>query len=109
MDIKVLGRTVSIDVVSSKTLKTLSGDDNNLGFFDGTRIYLLATLNKDQKKRILTHEIIHAFLHISGLTNLLDEKLEEAICDSIENLVDSDYQGVLCQLTSSNAKTANKQ
>ena len=35
---------------------------------------------------VLLHEITHAILTITGVAELLDEKLEEAICVSMENL-----------------------
>lgn len=39
-------------------------------------------------KTSLVHEMVHAVLEISGLTNLFDLSVEEAICRSMENLVD---------------------
>lgn len=40
----------------------------------------------------LQHELIHAAFYVSGLSELLDDKLEEAICSCLENILFGVYR-----------------
>lgn len=60
----------------------------------GTRVMgcyqdMAITLNTNRKahwnKRVLFHEVLHAVLAISGITNLLSTNTEEAIVECLEN------------------------
>lgn len=82
----LLGRKIPVNLVSRITLTAISEDEDTLGFFDGDAIYVLKTLHPEKQKRVITHEIVHAILSISGLSNLLEDSLEEAICDAMETL-----------------------
>lgn len=59
------------------------------GYFDEMQsaIYVNSDLKLEMYERVLTHEITHAVLSISGLSELLKSNLEEAICTSMENLI----------------------
>lgn len=86
MNISLLGRQVAVLTVSAESLSRITNDSNSIGYFDGKSIYLLNTLEGETKNRVLTHEVVHAILNISGLSNLLEDNLEEAICDAMESL-----------------------
>lgn len=82
----ILGRIIPIKVLSKRSLELLAEDKDAQGYWDGDAIYILDGLSEAKTKRIITHEIAHAVLAISGLSNLLDNNLEEAICDAFETL-----------------------
>ena len=42
------------------------------------------TIPLDQQQKVLAHELTHAALRISGLNELIDDKIEEAICVLME-------------------------
>jgi len=41
------------------------------------------TLEEDIKKSVFYHELVHAVLSITGISNMLQETIEEAVCDAI--------------------------
>lgn len=86
--IKVLGREIKVEYCSQTRLSLLADDADALGFFDGETIFIKQSLSEKPKKRILMHEKIHAILAISGLSNMLDSDMEEAICDAMETLAE---------------------
>jgi len=86
MIINVLGREVEIEYCSHARITALSEDPASIGYFDGNKIYIKDTLVGDQRQRVLKHELVHAVLAFSGLTNLLADELEEAIADAMEGL-----------------------
>lgn len=59
------------------------------GYFDEVKsvIYIDNTLEQHIYDRILMHELTHAILSITGICNLLTSKLEESICDAMENFI----------------------
>lgn len=85
-----MGKQFKIKPISLKKLKKIASDiDTVWGYFDemADTIYIAKALKGTKYERVLLHEITHAVLSITGLSNLLKSKLEEAICDSMENLV----------------------
>lgn len=59
------------------------------GYFDemSSNIYVNSDLAPEMYERVLVHEISHAVLSVTGISNLLKSRLEEAICTAMENLV----------------------
>lgn len=89
MKIQILGRDIEIFYVSSKRLNELSEtskDECCLGFFNGTAIYVDKDLDKEVEHRVLFHEICHVILSISGLSLVLKDDLEEAVCTVMESM-----------------------
>lgn len=86
MELRVLGRNVTVRFISDRELAQMTNDTDVLGLFYKDVIYLSTSLTQEQARRILFHEIAHAFLNISGLTNVLKHKHEEAICSAFEGL-----------------------
>jgi hypothetical protein len=84
--IKILGRDINVVAVPDRDLQIMCESEACLGLFKDDTIYLASSLQGAVKMRVLKHEMIHAALTISGLANLLEEKLEEAIADCLENL-----------------------
>lgn len=91
-EIVILGQRFSIKVVTKETLKNKTGDHvtESYGAMELVPrvIYLNRELRGDQLKRILIHEIIHAYIGLAGLTEFTNNKTEEALCCVLENLVD---------------------
>lgn len=81
--ITVLGREIQIVEVETVDLK----DPDTLAEWrpEKDTIELTVDLEPSLRERCLKHEKFHAMLDISGLTNLLDPKLEEALCNLVEN------------------------
>lgn len=77
--IMVLGNRVSIKVV-----KSLPDDDFGQFQYGQNRI-LIKESNPEHMYRILHHEYMHALLVYSGLSDLLDDKMEEALCSLAEH------------------------
>ena len=86
MTVSILGNDIEVYYVSQLDLTKRTKDKDSLGFWDGEAIYVLETLSEHRKKRIFTHEVIHAIFSLTGLTKMMEEKLEEAICDALECL-----------------------
>lgn len=84
--INILGRDLRIIDIPNIDLDKMAGIEDCWGLFKGDSIYLATSLTGEQRKRVLIHELTHAVLAISGLTNLIEDKLEEAICDAMESL-----------------------
>jgi len=87
MDITLLGRKIPVEYCSQLRLDVLTSSQGALGYFDGDMIYILQSMPEDKQERVLRHEKAHAILSITGLTNLLEDNLEEAICDAMEGLI----------------------
>lgn len=79
-NVKILGQTISIKV------KDLESDHGQFVFDDKT-IYLSSNPeHANDQWATLLHEMIHACLTISGVSEVLAPGVEEAICRSLENL-----------------------
>lgn len=48
-------------------------------------VYIHSGLDTECFRRVLLHELAHATFSFSGLTHLLQDSKEEAICDVLEN------------------------
>jgi hypothetical protein len=90
-----MGRKVEICSVSKRELlerkqEFAEADEEVWGWFSPIecRIYIYSGLEQEAYKRVLLHEITHAMYAISGLTNMVEEELEEAACDLNENLIE---------------------
>mgnify|MGYP003502571304 CR=1 FL=1 len=91
-EITILGRRMSIKHVTKPELKEIYPDpaEEILGWFSPSEncIYLWSGLEKDSYRRVLLHEITHAYMAVSGLSNLLSDEQEEAISDLFESFVE---------------------
>lgn len=91
-EILLLGRRIRICPVSKSQLAELSDDDDTdlLGFYCSkeSAIYIYSGLDGELFKRVLIHEITHALINISGLSELLKKKQEESICNLMEAYLD---------------------
>lgn len=92
----VLGREIKISLVSQEELVKMSRqvEPDNTGSLtawfdpDEDTIYIWSGLPPETFKRTLLHEIFHSMLSISGITKILEDKQEEAICVLAENLLE---------------------
>lgn len=64
-------------------------DEHGLYYHDARKIVINPT--KEEPLASLLHESIHAVLTISGLAEVLDDKLEEAVCRAVELLAPNIY------------------
>jgi len=75
--IKINNITVSVDFVENTEFDYILGS-----FYQKTdRIVVLKSLNSDQKKMVLIHELTHAFVWCYGLYN--SKITEESMCDFV--------------------------
>lgn len=88
--IKLLGRDINVIMIPDADLSRMNDMEECLGMYKDDIIYLASSLTGVNKKRILKHEIVHAILSITGLTNLIEDNLEEAIADAMENFPNAD-------------------
>lgn len=87
-EVCVLGRKVHIKQVSKNDLKEMA-DDEVLGYFDPSEdtIYMSKSLSSDVFQRVLLHELLHATLNISGLSEIVSSEQEEALATVMESWV----------------------
>lgn len=52
---------------------------------DEHQIELCADLKEDAFERVLLHETMHGILYVSGITEILDERTEEAVVLALEH------------------------
>lgn len=86
-----MGKKFAIKYVPHKELERFVDKDEEIyGYFDEVPgiIYIDNSLDKAVQDRILIHELVHATLSVSGISNLLKSNMEEAICDVMENWID---------------------
>lgn len=85
MRIKILGKP--IEVVRVKKGKKNKGE---YGCFHDIqeKIEVRSDLTGRPFKRTLMHEIWHAYMDTSGVSQVLDEKQEEMLCHLAENFID---------------------
>lgn len=91
LEIPVLGRKISVRFVSDKELNRLANDTDCVGLYDGNAetIYLSSSITHEHSRRVLLHELTHAVLNITGLSMLLEDKQEEAVCTAFEGFLES--------------------
>lgn len=92
-EVTVLGQRFQVKYVTKDTIKyKVDGAHGDLyyGHMDPvTRcIYINRDLRGDQLKRVILHEMAHAYLRLAGLNEFMQYKLEEAICTILENQLD---------------------
>lgn len=87
--LKILGRNIPVNYLSPLEINAVAKDDDILGYYCGTAqaIYINNTLEGKRLEETLIHEIVHAILNFSGLTQMMPEGLEEAVCNAMEGLV----------------------
>lgn len=56
---------------------------------DARRIQVAWSPSRPRMLQYLLHEIVHAHLKISGIANQIDPRLEETLCDCLENLLET--------------------
>jgi Zn-dependent peptidase ImmA (M78 family) len=88
MEINILGRKICVRYVSDRELNQITKDTDCLGYFDNNTIFLSSSLSMEHSKRVLLHELAHAVMAITGLTNVIQNEQEEAICDAFESLLE---------------------
>lgn len=56
-----------------------------VGYFDvhKRQMYVHTDLMPDERRRVFWHELVHLILNDCGLVDLLDEKMEEALCNGL--------------------------
>jgi hypothetical protein len=87
-EVAILGRRCPI--MWDATLKADPGEEVPWGEYD--RHECRISIDKkvtdvEYRLRTLVHEMVHAGLDVSGLTEILDEKIEEALCIAMEQVV----------------------
>lgn len=91
-EVTVLGRRIPVKHVTKLELKEIYPDPEEeiLGWFSPSEncIYLWSGQTKESYRRVLCHEIAHAYMAVSGISNLLSNKQEEAISDLFESFVE---------------------
>lgn len=88
METKILGRTIQIRFVNDRELSALAEDTDVLGLYTEGKISLSSSMDEERAKSVLMHEVAHAVLGLSGLSQLLDKNMEEAICTAFETYID---------------------
>jgi hypothetical protein len=86
--VKVLGREIAIKFIDQATLDKEAEDVDVKGLYHNETIYLSDRLSGETLKRVFLHELVHSALGVSGVTNLLGKRREEAVCDLLECLSD---------------------
>ena len=64
-------------------------EEHGLYYHDSRKILINPT--KEEPLASLLHESIHAALAIGGLSEILDDKLEEAVCRAVEMIAPNIY------------------
>lgn len=77
----ILGKCI---VIERKPLK----DEHGYYLHDSRKIVLDTGLKGPLVWSVLLHEIIHAYLGVSGVSEILTLEQEEAICRAVENMAD---------------------
>lgn len=85
-------RPRTVNVLGQKfRIKYLHPDDmddcHGQMLLNSREIIIDNTLPLDEMKRTLIHEVTHAILGISGVSEKLDPRVEEAICVAMESAV----------------------
>lgn len=103
--VTLFGRKITICIVSESKLRKVSEskpDETVYGYYEdiSRTVYLNETLQPEQLRTVLLHELMHAILSIGGVSNILSEKVEESICNATEAFIDlfndSNFLGFIC-------------
>lgn len=78
--VNVFGKDIPIEYKAIE----LNDDDKPFGLYKLEKIIIDEKLKDDELRDTILHEMIHACLDISGLTELLSDEQEEAICCNLE-------------------------
>lgn len=81
-EVKILGIPFKIKIVD---------DLEDYGETNGPEnvIKLNKKFSRDKMESTLLHELVHAALYVSGLSQVLDDKMEEGIAICVENALNS--------------------
>jgi hypothetical protein len=84
---------ITIGGVPFKVTYPAKMEENQVGESDAMErtIKIKANQKGDEFERTLLHEVVHAAMGISGISELFDEKIEEAIVICLENSLHSLY------------------
>lgn len=88
LQIKILGRPIEVTYTSKAAIEMLANEPDALGFFDGSTIFIRQSLNEQERARVFLHEAFHVMLMVGGLSSVLEELAEEAVCTLAENFAD---------------------
>lgn len=80
--IELLGQQWTVRVVGSAEM---CDDTQGECHFERREILISNSLDGPHRDSVLLHECLHAILSISGLSEVLGERLEEAVITSVEN------------------------
>ena len=88
-EVTILGQKIKI---IRQSLSSLSKDEDSTtyGYYSCTQraIYIAEELEGDAFRRVLLHELMHAFLGVGGLSATMDKHaLEEGVCDLAESFI----------------------
>lgn len=93
--LKILGQFVGVKAVDQNELDSHFSDEEKKdstynGYYDeiNRKIYILDSLDNEVYRRILLHEVAHAYLRMGGMQEVLEHSHEEMICTLAENLVE---------------------
>ena len=85
--VMVMGRRVRIKIVPHSVINSdPSSTNDEWGEFQPMTATILISQKLPERQRglVLAHELQHAIISFSGLSNLLSDELEEAVCDASE-------------------------
>lgn len=83
MKIELMGVELDVRLVSPEQLDDAYGAYTNMQEL----IILDETLKEKQLQRVLLHELVHATLNLTGVSEILEDSQQEAVCVALENLV----------------------
>lgn len=75
--VNILGQSVKIVVLNDDP------DATELGSFESDTM-TITVLNRPDIEKLIAHEVAHCILAITGITNLIEEDVEEAIATAFE-------------------------
>lgn len=81
-EIEVFGQRWAVRVVGQDRL---CEDSEGECHFETREILISNRLDGPQRDSVLIHEVIHAILCVSGMSEILGDRLEEAVITAIEN------------------------
>jgi len=84
--LSIFGKMVPVYLVEQSVISKLAKDKDSIGLYIDGKIYITKTLEKKKRHEVLSHEVFHAVLDISGLNGLISGKIEEAIVTALESL-----------------------
>ena len=91
-EITIAGQKFQIKIVTKETVRE-KGESSSYTYgvcdTDNRIIYLNRETKGELRKRVLIHEMIHAYLRMSSMDQFMKCHVEEAVCVVLENLLDA--------------------